>query len=145
MTEDAILESLEEAHARAIIEASGGYGALARYRFTHAYFRQTLYDEIFGPRRIRWHRLSAAVIEEVYAETLNEHAGELAAHYAHSSDSADLARALTFDELAAHEAMRVSALESAPAIWSGRFRWRACWRRGLRSSGAISSWSSAKR
>jgi DNA-binding CsgD family transcriptional regulator len=109
MTDDAILESLEEAHARAIIEASGGYGALARFRFTHAYFRQTLYDEIFGPRRIRWHRLSAAVIEEVYAETLNEHAGELAAHYAHSSDSADLARALTYDELAAREAMRVSA------------------------------------
>jgi hypothetical protein len=109
LSEDTVLGTLEEAQARAIIEASGGFGALARFRFTHAFFRQTLYDEIFGPQRIRWHRLAAAVLEDVYAEHLDEHAGELAAHYAHSSDPADLARVLTYDELAAQAAMRVSA------------------------------------
>ena len=109
MSEAVVFEALEEAQARAIIEDIGGFGAQVRCRFTHAFFRQILYEETFAPRRIRWHRAVASVLEEVYGDQLEEHAGELAAHYAHSSDPRDLARALTYDELAAQRAMQVFA------------------------------------
>jgi predicted ATPase len=113
LAEEVVFEALEEAQARAIIDESGGFGGSLRFRFTHAFFRQTLYDEIFAPRRIRWHRLIGSVLEEVYSDRLDEHAGELAAHYAHSSDAADLARAISYDQLAAEEAMRVYAYGEA--------------------------------
>ncbi|HEY1293214.1 MAG TPA: AAA family ATPase [Chloroflexota bacterium] len=113
LSEEVVFEALEEAHARAIIDEAGGFGTSLRFRFTHAFFRQTLYDEIFAPRRIRWHRLIGSVLEEVYSDRLDEHAGELATHYAHSSDPADLARALTYDQLAAEQATRVYAYGAA--------------------------------
>jgi DNA-binding CsgD family transcriptional regulator len=113
LSEDVLFEALEDAHARAIIDESSGFGASMSFRFTHAFFRQTLYEEIFAPRRIRWHRLIGTVLEELYSDRLEEHAGELAAHYAHSSDPADLARAIAYDELAAAQAMRVYAYGEA--------------------------------
>jgi predicted ATPase len=85
LSEEVVFEALEEAHARAIIDESGGFGTSLRFRFTHAVFRQTLYDEIFAPRRIRWHRLIGPVLENVYSDQLDEHAGELATHFAYSS------------------------------------------------------------
>jgi DNA-binding CsgD family transcriptional regulator len=113
LSEEVVYEGLEEAHARAIINESGGFGASLHFRFTHAFFRQTLYEEIFAPRRIRWHRLIGSVLEEVYSDQLDEHAGELAAHYAHSSDAVDLRRAIAYDQLAAEQAMRVYAYGEA--------------------------------
>ena len=38
-------------------------GAIARYRFTHAFFRQTLYEETITPRRIRLHQQVAQALE----------------------------------------------------------------------------------
>jgi predicted ATPase len=111
--DEALFAALEEAQARALIDESGGFGASLRFRFTHAFFRQTLYDEIFAPRRIRWHRLIGSVLEQVYSDRLDEHAGELAAHFAHSSDAADLGRAMAFDQRAAEQAMRVYAYGEA--------------------------------
>jgi DNA-binding CsgD family transcriptional regulator len=113
LSEEVVFEALEEAHARAIIDESGGFGASLHFRFTHAFFRQTLYEELFAPRRIRWHRLLGSVLEEVYSDQLDEHAGELAAHYAHSSDAVDLSRAIAYDQLAAEQAMRVYAYGQA--------------------------------
>jgi DNA-binding CsgD family transcriptional regulator len=113
LSEEVVFEALEEAHARAIINETGGFGASLHFRFTHAFFRQTLYEEIFAPRRIRWHRLIGSVLEEVYSDQLDEHAGELAAHYAHSSDAVDLSRAIAYDQLAAEQAMRVYAYGEA--------------------------------
>src|SRR5215471_5298 len=110
---EVLFEVLEEAQTRALIDDSGGLGASIRFRFTHAFFRQTLYDEIFAARRIRWHRLIGSVLEQVYADRLDEHAGELAAHFAHSSDPADLGRAIAFDECAAERAIQVYAYGEA--------------------------------
>src|SRR5262249_6157707 len=101
------------AQGRAIIDAGGGFGTSLRFRFTHAFFRQTLYEEIFAPRRIRWHRLIGSVLQQVYSDRLDEYAGELAAHFAHSSDPAELAGAIALDQRAAEEAMRVYAYGEA--------------------------------
>jgi predicted ATPase len=48
--------SLEEAMAAAILEERSAVGGTITYRFSHAFFRQTLYDEIVAPRRFRLHQ-----------------------------------------------------------------------------------------
>jgi DNA-binding CsgD family transcriptional regulator len=113
LSDDVLFEALEEAQARAIIDESSGFGPSSRFRFTHAFFRQTLYEEVFAPRRNRWHRLIGSALEQVYSDQLDEHAGELAAHFAHSSDPVALTRALAFDSRAAEHAMRVYAYGEA--------------------------------
>ena len=65
-----------------------------RYRFAHAFFRQTLYEEMIAPRRMRLHQQVARALEARYARRLDEHAAELAEHFAHSTDPADLAKAV---------------------------------------------------
>src|SRR6185436_6776134 len=68
---------------------------------------QTLYEEISAPRRIRLHQQVGSALEEVFARRLDEHAPELAEHFSHSSDPADLAKAVHYGELAAQRAMSV--------------------------------------
>jgi tetratricopeptide (TPR) repeat protein len=118
VSEDEMIEALEEAQERAVIEERGGVGAggpLA-FRFTHAFFRQTLYEEIFAARRIRWHQ-QARALEAVHARRLDEHAAELAEHYAHSSDPADLRKAVEYAERAARRAQSVYAYGEAVRHW----------------------------
>ncbi len=63
---------------------------LVRYRFTHAFFRQTLYEEMIAPQRLKLHQQVARSLETLYAKRLEEHATELAEHFSHSTDPADL-------------------------------------------------------
>jgi DNA-binding CsgD family transcriptional regulator len=104
------LESaLDEASAATIIEERSVVGTTITYRFTHAFFRETLYDEIVAPRRIRLHQQVARELESVHSRHLDQHAAELAEHYAYSSEGADLAKAVRFGELAARRAADVFA------------------------------------
>jgi DNA-binding CsgD family transcriptional regulator len=105
--------ALEEALAAAIIEERSVVGATITYHFGHAFFRQTLYDEIVAPRRIRLHQLVARSLEAVHGAALEEHAAELAEHYAFSSDRSDLAKAVHYAVLAARRAADVFAYGDA--------------------------------
>jgi DNA-binding CsgD family transcriptional regulator len=111
---DEELESaLEEAVAEAIVDEHLVVGATITYRFSHAFFQQTLSDEIMAPRRIRLHQQVAHALEEVHARRLGEYAAELAEHYSFSSDAADLAKAVSYGELAARRASDVFAYGEA--------------------------------
>jgi hypothetical protein len=113
---DEELESaLEEAVAEAIVDEHLVVGATITYRFTHAFFQQTLSDEIMAPRRIRLHQQVARVLEEVFsnARRLEEHAAELAEHYSFSSDASDLSKAVDYAMLAAKRATEVFAYGEA--------------------------------
>jgi DNA-binding CsgD family transcriptional regulator len=105
--------ALAEASAAAIIEERSVVATTITYRFGHAFFRQTLYDEIVAPRRIRLHQQVAHALEEVYRAGMEEHAPELAEHYAFSSDPRDLAKAVHYGELAAMRASEVFAYGEA--------------------------------
>jgi hypothetical protein len=83
------------------------------YRFTHALFRQALYDELIAPRRIRLHQHVARALENAYRLRLDEHAAELAEHFSFSSEQTDLAKAVAYGELAAQRAMSVYAYGEA--------------------------------
>jgi len=106
VTEDEMIAALEEAQGRAIIEEYHLGGSLG-FRFTHAFFRQTLYEEIFAARRIRWHQQVARALEAVHGRRLDEHAAELAEHFSQSTDREDLEKAVHYGRLAAERAMAV--------------------------------------
>jgi predicted ATPase len=110
--EEALLAALEEALRAAVLEEHATVGAV-RYRFTHAFFQQTLYEEIIAPRRIRLHQQVGRAIEAVYARRLDEHAAELAEHFSHSSGQEDLAKAVDYGRRAAQRAIAVFAYGEA--------------------------------
>jgi len=110
--EEPLVQALEEAVRIGVLEDRSQRG-LVRFRFGHAFFRQTLYEELFTPRRLRLHQEVARVLERQYAGRLQEHAAELADHFAESGDPADLAKAVQYGELAAQRAMSVYAYGEA--------------------------------
>src|SRR5207245_8989273 len=83
-----------------VLEEQSAIGGSVRYRFSHAFFRQTLYEELSAPRRIQLHQQVARALEAQYQGRLAEHAAELAEHFANSSDRADLTRAVNYSQRA---------------------------------------------
>jgi tetratricopeptide (TPR) repeat protein len=113
LADDELFKTLEEARRAAVIEERSRFGAVVIYRFTHAFFRQTLYEEAIAPRRIRLHLQVGRALEETYSGRLEEHAAELAEHFSHSSDAADLKKAVAYGEMAAKRATDVYAFGEA--------------------------------
>lgn len=112
VSEDELLTALEEAMRVSVLEEQP-QAREVRYRFTHAFFRQTLYEEMIAPRRLRLHRQVAQALEAHYATRLEEHAAELADHFSHSSNEDDLQKAVRYSELAAQRAAFVYAHSEA--------------------------------
>jgi tetratricopeptide (TPR) repeat protein/archaellum biogenesis ATPase FlaH len=110
--EDIFADTLKEAVRLSVLEERS-QGGMVRYRFTHAFFRQTLYDEIIAPQRLKLHRQVARSLETVYGKRLKEHAAELAEHFSHSTDPADLAKAVSYAEMGAKRATDVYAYGEA--------------------------------
>ena len=101
--------SLEEAQNAVVIEERSSMVGIVNYSFAHAFFRQTMYEEIIAPRRLRLHQQVARTMEQQYQARLEEHAVELAEHFSHSSDPSDLAKAIEYGEMAARRATAVYA------------------------------------
>ncbi len=112
---DTVVEALEEAVRVGILEEQPRPGAI-RYRYTHAFFRQTLYEELSAPRRLRLHQQVGRALEARYGSRLDEHAAELCDHFSQSTDPSDLAKAVRYGELAARRAMAVYAYGEAARL-----------------------------
>jgi predicted ATPase len=108
LDDEVLLESLEQAHRVRVLDDASVAGEV-RFRFNHALFRQTLYEELFTPRRLRLHQRVARVLEAQYSSHIEEHAADLSEHFAQSSEAADLDKARQYAEVAAARATRVSA------------------------------------
>ena len=80
MTDDRLLEVLEEALGARIIEEMPR--TVGRYQFTHALTQETLAAELSTTRRVRLHARIAGALEELYGENAEAHAAELAHHFA---------------------------------------------------------------
>ena len=113
ISEDSFYSALKEAQSAGVIKEHSSVGAVVTYRFVHALFRQTIYEEILAPRRIRLHQQVAIALDDVYPTRLDEHAAELAKHYSYSSEAADLAKTVEYSETAAKQAMSVYAYGEA--------------------------------
>jgi tetratricopeptide (TPR) repeat protein len=110
--EDVFVSALKEAVRLSVLEERSQKG-MVRYRFTHAFFRQTLYEEMIAPQRLKLHRQVAQSLETLYAKRLKEHAVELAEHFSHSTDPSGLAKAVSYAEMAAKRAAEVYAYGEA--------------------------------
>jgi transcriptional regulator with XRE-family HTH domain len=108
LDDEVLLEALEQAQRVRVVDDASQPGEV-RFRFSHALFRQTLYEELFTPRRLRLHQRVARALETRYTSNLEEHAAELSEHFAQSTEVADLDKARQYAELAAASATRVSA------------------------------------
>jgi len=112
INEDVFVNALKDAVRLSILEERSQMG-LVRYRFTHAFFRQTLYEEMIAPQRLKLHQQVARSLETLYAKRLEGHATELAEHFSHSTDPADLKKAVEYGEMAAKRATDVYAYGEA--------------------------------
>jgi hypothetical protein len=118
LADESVVAGLEEAVRVGVLEEEARLGQV-RYRYAHAFFRQTLYEELSAPRRIQLHQQVARALEARHAARLDEHAAELAEHFAHSSDPADLGKAIAYGETAAHRAIGVFAYGEAARLLEG--------------------------
>ena len=110
---EVVLDAVEQGLRAQLLTELGSVDA--RYRFSHALVRQTLYDGMSTPRRQLLHQRVARVLEARWANAV-ERAGELALHFTRSPDREDLAKAVRYGERAARQAMSVAAHREAARL-----------------------------
>ncbi len=76
--EESLLDALDEAESAHLIRSREG--AAPHFAFWHEQIRQTLLAGLSFPRRQRLHLRVAETIEELYADSLEEHVADLAYH-----------------------------------------------------------------
>ena len=105
-----LLALLDEARAARVVDEPATVGSC---RFAHLLIRETLYEEITTPERVRLHRRVAEVLEGQYGADTETHVAELAHHHFQGAPGGDVARAVALCERAAERAMRVLAYEES--------------------------------
>ena len=113
--EETFINALKEAVQLSVLEERSQVG-LVHYRFTHAFFRQTLYEEMIAPQRLQLHQQVARSLEKQYEKRLREHAAELAEHFSQSTDPVDLIKAIDYGRMAAQHAIDVYAYGEAARL-----------------------------
>ena len=73
-----------------------------KYSFKHALTQEVAYKSLLSERRRVLHDRTARSLEELYAQALNEHYGDLAHHYLLSDNAA---KAINYAQLAAEQAL----------------------------------------
>ncbi len=110
--EDTLLDLFDEAvSAQLIFERKRDQTGM--YDFTHALMRQTLYEEMSGPRRIVLHRRIADALELLYAANPDAHLTELAYHFYEAAPRGDVDKAILYAVRAGDAAMAMSAYDEA--------------------------------
>ncbi|MCH8987314.1 MAG: protein kinase [Chloroflexi bacterium] len=113
MTEDRLLEVLEEALSARVIEELPR--TVGRYQFTHALIQETLAGELSTTRRVRLHARIAEALEDMYGEEAEAHAAELAHHFAEAQTVLGTEKLVRYSLLAGERALATYAHEEALA------------------------------
>ena len=115
MTEGMLLDALEEAlEARVIEELPGSVG---RYQFTHALIQETLTDGLSLTRTVRLHARVADTLESLYGDRADEHAADLAHHFAQAETILGTEKLFAYSLIAGANAFDAHAYENAEAIY----------------------------
>lgn len=111
--EQRLFDLLDEAlAARVIAERAGRPG---EYEFTHALIQRALAESLSLTRRVRMHAQVAEALEALHGQGADEHAAELASHYAEAETVTGPEKALRYSMLAGEQALAVYAHEEALA------------------------------
>ena len=111
-----LLEVLHEAvDARIVAPVTRGAGgrAATRYAFAHALIRETLYEELTAPMRLRLHQRAGEVVEEAHAPDRAPVLAELAHHFYQAAAGGQAEKAITYAVAAAERASAALAYEEA--------------------------------
>ena len=85
------------------------------YMFRHVLAQEAAYNTILHKRRRQYHQHAGEVIEQLFADRLDEHAHLLAYHF---YQAGDMSRALYYFSLAAENADRLYANEEAASHYT---------------------------
>ncbi|MFB3119022.1 MAG: AAA family ATPase [Stenotrophomonas maltophilia] len=110
---DQLLEVLEEALAARVIEEVPP--AVGRYRFTHVLIQNTLARDLSTLRQARLHQHIGKALEELYGEDVEDHAVELAYHFAEAAPATGKEKLVRYSLLAGEQALAAYAHEEALA------------------------------
>ncbi len=123
LSEERLLETLDEAIAARVV--GDVPESIGRYRFSHALVRETLYEELNTPRRVRLHARVGAVLEELHRGADGPHLAEISHHCFQAVQAGGVERAveaatragewavgrLAHEEAALHYERAVQAIE----------------------------------
>ncbi len=84
-----------------------------RYRFSHALIRETLYEELSTPKRVKLHQKIGQVLEEACVDCKDDRLSEIAHHYFQSLQTGQVDRALRYLIAAAEHSSSQHAYEDA--------------------------------
>ena len=109
--EDQLIDLVDEAIHAHVIEPIPGVGE--RFTFTHALIRETLYDEMSGPRRARLHRRVGEALEKRSEGTANPPLADLAHHFLQAAPAGAAAKAIQYAIQAGDAAVAALVFEDA--------------------------------
>ena len=92
-------------------------GAVGRLRFSHAMFRDALYEEIPGPRRTELHLKIGEALEALHVDDPEPHLAEIAHHFLQAAPSVDPAMAIDRAVRAGQWAAQHLAYEEAARLY----------------------------
>ena len=110
-SEDRLLGVLEEALAARIIEELPQF--VGRYQFTHALIQETLAEELYTTRRVRLHARIGETLEAQYGDHAEDHAAELAHHFAEAEAVLGSGKLVRYALLAGEQALSRYAWEES--------------------------------
>ncbi len=112
---ESLLALLNEAVDARVLVPVGGRDdrAAGRYAFTHALIRETLYEELTAPVRVRLHQRAGEVLERVHAADPGPYLAELAHHFYQAAVGGQAEKAIDYAAQAAERASRSLAYEEA--------------------------------
>ena len=111
ISEDLILEALDQALDAGVIEELPGTAGL--HRFSHALIQQTLAEELSATRRARLHARIGEALEEMYGADTERHAGALAFHFGEAEAVLGPEKLVRYSLLAGEQALATHAYEEA--------------------------------
>ena len=111
VSESQLLEAIDEGLEAHLIEELPGW--VERYQFTHALIQETLSEELSTSRRVRLHARIAQALEEFYVESGEDHAAELAHHFAEAETVLGTEKLVQYSRLAGEQALASFAPEEA--------------------------------
>jgi len=111
--EDQALDLIDAAiEAGLLTEVQGSVG---QFSFAHGLTQHTLYQDLGATRRARIHRRVADSLEQLYGDSPESRAGELANHFLAATKAADITKALGYSKMAGTQALAQQAPSDALA------------------------------
>ena len=137
------LGRLDEAVRAHVLDAVEGVPG--RYRFHHSLIRQTLYDELNTPERIRLHAQIGAALAAAHGADLDPIVDELAHHFFQAAPAGESERAIDYCLRAAERAHRLLAYEQSAGSTSAPCSCSSCTVRRTRCDALSCSSESGRR